>query len=428
MKKLLLSSIVVTIIYCSLPIVLWANDTIAHSAIIVSNEHVTQRNSYEVMKAMYEANGRHFQDPRAPRFLFLDRKGRVALGIGGYVKVTSSFDIAGIADNSDFITASIPTPPQPDMRNQFLMDASTSRLFFKLVGRNTSVGDFTVYIESDFRGVGAGYYGMRLRQAYVELWHIKAGRTWSTFCDVAAIPPTIDFQGPSGSVLAMSTSLQYNKIINKHWSMTFGIEMPSATYTIHPQYNASIHQRVPDLPSHYQYEWNNGESHIRLSNLMRMLSYRNLVADKNKLAICWATQLSGMIKLSPHFKVYYQGSYGQGYASYLNDLSGYGYDLIPDEHNGTMKAPYALGVTAGLQYTIRNGLFMSAAYSQCRLMDENTLPGDAYHYGQYVVANAFYSPFSNCLIGIEYLYGNRHNRDNTSGNAHRINAMIQYHF
>jgi hypothetical protein len=429
MNKHLLSGIILATISCILPKTSIANDsTTLHSAIVVSHENATTHNSNEVIKAMYEANGRHFQDPRAPRFLFLDRKGRVALGIGGYVKVTGSFDIAGIANNTDFITAAIPTPPQPDMRSQFQMDASTSRIFFKLVGRNTAVGNFTVYIESDFRGVAPGYYGMRLRQAYIELGYIKAGRGWSTFCDVAAIPPTIDFQGPSGSVIAMNTMLQYAPKINEHWRTAIAVEMPTATYTLHPNYNASIHQRVPDIPSFVQYSWDNGSSHIRLSNIIRMLSYRNLVSAKNKIALGWATQLSGMIRLSPHFTIYYQGAYGKGIASYFNDLGGYGYDLIPDERNGAMLAPYAMGVVGGVQYTIRPGLFLSAAYSQCRLFMEATLPDDAYHYGQYVVANAFYTPFNNCQIGIEYLYGNRHNYNNTSGNARRINAMIQYNF
>ncbi len=430
MRRILLLGMVIIAIDCLHPFMSHANDsTTVHSAIVESNEHATShRNTYAVMKAMYEANGRHFQDPRAPRFLFLDRKGRVALGIGGYAKVTTSFGLAGIADNIDFVTATIPVPSQPDMRSKFQMDASTSRLFFKLVGRNTTVGDFTVYIEGDFRGMNVGYYGMRLRQAYIELWRFKVGRGWSTFCDVAAIPPTIDFQGPSGSIIAMSTMLQYIKPIGKHWSIAYAVEMPSATYTTHPHYNATIHQRVPDLPSYYQYEWDNGASHIRLSNLLRMLSYRNLISESNKIVVCWATQLSGMIKMSPHFTLYYQGSYGKGYASYLNDLSGYGYDLIPAERNGAMTAPYAIGLTGGVQYTIKQGLFLSAAYSQCRLLNDKNLSDEAYHYGQYVVANAFYTPFNNCQIGIEYLYGNRHNRDNGSGNAHRINAMIQYNF
>ena len=430
MKKVFLSTtLVVASCLAGMAQVVY-NDTIHHrSAVVVSTEqNNTENNAYEIMKAMYEANGRHFQDPRAPRFLFLDRKGRVALGIGGYVKGTMSVDMGGIANSPDFITAAIPTPPQPDMRNQFRMDASTSRLFFKLVGRNKVVGEFTVYIESDFRGTSAGFYGMRLRQAYIQLWRFRVGRTWSTFCDVIAAPPTIDFQGPSGSVLAMNTVLQYIQPIGKNWEMVMAVETPSATYTTLPHYCDAISQRVPDIPSYIQFKWDNGQSHIRLSNLLRMLSYRNLVSDKNQFSICWATQLSSVIRASQHFTLFLQGAYGRGYGDYLNDLSGYGYDLIPGEHNGTMVAPYALGLVGGVQYTIRPGLFVSAAYSQCRLYDEPSLSATAYRYAQYVVANAFYSPFPNCQIGIEYLYGNRHNYNNISGSAHRINTMIQYNF
>ncbi len=399
------------------------------TAIVVSNENDdVKNNSYEVMKAMYEANGLHFQDPRAPRFLFLDRKGRVALGIGGYVKATMSADVAGISPNPDFVTYSIPTPPQPDMRSQFQMDASTSRLFFKLVGRNTAVGDFSVYIESDFRGTAAGYYGMRLRKAYIDFWRLRIGRAWSTFTDVASLPPTIDFQGPSGTAIAMNTMLQYLQPLGNHWKMAIAVEVATPSYTTRQQYNRFINQRIPDVPSFVQYEWDEGNSHIRLSNLFRALSYRNLVADKNKYVIGWATQLSGVIKASSHFTLYFQGSYGRGYATYLNDLGGNGFDLVSGEHNGGMVAPYAMGVVGGVQYTIIPGLFVSASYSQCRLFDEPTMASTTYHYAQYVVANAFYSPFANCQIGIEYLYGNRRNYNDVSGDAHRINAMIQYNF
>ena len=86
-----------------------------------------------LIRKMYEANGQHFQDPRAARFLFMDKEGKVALGIGGYVKGTMSVDMDGISDNLDFVTYDISAPSQADMRNQFQMDASTSRIFLKLV-------------------------------------------------------------------------------------------------------------------------------------------------------------------------------------------------------------------------------------------------------------------------------------------------------
>lgn len=400
-------------------------DTIRPSVIFTDESYPSDN---ETIKAIYEANGLHFQDPRAPRFLFLDRKGRVALGIGGYVKGTVSVDMDGIANNLDFVTADIPVPKRPDMRNQFQMDASTSRIFLKLVGKRTPVGDFTVYLESDFRGQDVGSYDMRLRQAYIQLGKIRAGKAWSTFCDPAAAPPTIDFEGPSGTVCARNVMIQYNQKLNKYWSFAAAIEAPSATYTTIPNESESIKQRIPDIPVYLQYEWGEGQSHIRLSGLLRALSYRNLITSQNRYAIGWAAQLSGMVTASPQITFYYQAAYGRGYADYLNDLGGVGYDLIPNEEKGKLTAPYALGVVGGVQYNICKDFFVSASYSQCRMYDQKSISSSAYKYGQYVVANAFYTPFNNCQVGIEYLYGNRHNCDHASGSAHRLNAMIQYNF
>ena len=400
-------------------------DTVWTSVIVTDKPQTTDK---KVIKAMYEANGKHFQDPRAPRFHFMDRKGKVALGIGGYVKGTVSVDIDGISDNLDFVTADIPAPKQPDMRNQFLMDASTSRLFLKLVGANTAIGNFTAYVETDFRSKNGHQYDLRLRQAYIRLGNLLFGRARSTFADGAASPPTIDFEGPSGSVSKKNTMIQYKQQIDKNWSFAASIESPSESYTVKKEQSEAIKQRMPDIPAYLQYQWDEGKSHIRLSGLFRALSYRNLVTAENKYAIGWAAQLSGMVAFTPRITFYYQAAYGKGYADYLNDLGGSGYDLIPDGDGGKLTAPYALGIVGGLQYNICKNFFVSASYSQCRLYDQASLDGSAYKYGDYVVANAFYSPFSNCQVGVEFLYGNRHNHDHTSGNAHRLNAMIQYNF
>ena len=381
-----------------------------------------------LIRKMYESNGQHFQDPRAPRFLFIDREGKVALGIGGYVKGTMSVDMDGISDNLDFVTADIPAPPQTDMRNQFQMDASTSRIFLKMVGSNTSIGDFTVYLESDFRGKNGHQYDLRLRQAFIQFGGWKVGKARTTFADAAACPPTIDFEGPSGSVSTKNTMIQFSHQFGKHWSTAMAIETPSASYTTDKNLSESIKQRIPDIPTYVQYAWDGGKSHIRLSNLFRFLSYRNLEQGDNKFAFGWASQLSGMITFSPHWKLYYPAAYGKGYADYLNDLGGAGYDLIPDGDSGNLLAPYALGLVGGIQYNIHKNLFLSASFSQCRLYADDNLQGTDYRYGQYVAANVFYEPITNCMVGFEYLYGNRHNIDGTSGDAHRINAMIQYHF
>lgn len=73
-------------------------------------------------------------------FLLMDRKGKFALGIGGYVRATAEYDFGGIVDDIDFIPAFIPNSSK--IKNQFQMDANTSTIFLKLVGHTKLLGDF----------------------------------------------------------------------------------------------------------------------------------------------------------------------------------------------------------------------------------------------------------------------------------------------
>lgn len=62
----------------------------------------------EIIRIMNESQLTYIHEPQAPRFLLTDRKGKFALGIGGYVRATAEYDFGGIVDNIDFIPAYIP--------------------------------------------------------------------------------------------------------------------------------------------------------------------------------------------------------------------------------------------------------------------------------------------------------------------------------
>jgi hypothetical protein len=58
----------------------------------------------------------------------------------------------------------------------------------------------------------------------------------------------------------------------------------------------------------------------------------------------------------------------------------------------------------------------------------NTLPGSTYETATYYSANLIWLPVERMGVGIEYLYGTRENKDGQSGEAHRLQAAIQYKF
>lgn len=109
----------------------------------------------EIIRIMNETQNPRFHEPKAPRFLLTDRKGKFALGIGGYVKLAAEYDFGGISDNIDFYPAMIPGKGQSYVRNQFQMDATTSTVFLKLVGHTRLLAILSSIPPATSAGAGA---------------------------------------------------------------------------------------------------------------------------------------------------------------------------------------------------------------------------------------------------------------------------------
>lgn len=385
-------------------------------------------NAGALVAVLYDTRGLHFTDPSAPRFLFLDREGKVALGIGGYLKGTIQYDFGGaIDDGASFDTYDIPVPNNPAQRNQFYANANHSTIFLDLVGRSARFGFYRLYMQTEFSGGSRTDYGLALRQAYLKVGYVTAGLANSTFVDAEAGTPGIDDQGPAGEVSQKNILANYAPRFSDHISGAIGIEMPSVSYT-NSTSTEKINQRVPDIPAYVQYEWGGGTSHVRLSGLLRNLSYRDLATARNRFVTGWAVQLSGIAHLTKDFYVYYQGAYGHGYAAYVNDLKDNGFDLAYSETEGKMIAPAMSNYEFGARYDLTSNCFMTLAYSEARTYKQGYRGGDTYKSGRYLAVNAFYKPFPDLTVGAEYLYGRRKNYSGETGRANRIMALLQYTF
>ena len=380
----------------------------------------------EMMAILYDTKDLHFQDPGAPRFLFLDREGNTALGIGGYVEGVVSYDFCGAIDNYGFPTFDIPVPYDPSLRNKFGASANHSTIFLQLV-RRTRLGLLSAYVQTNFTG-NNGAYGVTVKQAYVKLGYVTAGLTRSTFQDGPSGLPTIEYAGPSGAISCKNVLLQYAPNLSRHVKVAVSVENPSASYTTLSGENEEINQRVPDIPAYIQYSWGKGGgSHIRLSGIMRNLSYRNLETGKNHFVTGYGVQLSGLANLNNFVTLYYQGAYGKGIARYVNDLSGEGYDLIYGA-GGKMTAPGTLSLVGGAQVNINKNLFVSSGYCLNRVYNQEALGGDAYRRANYAVVNAFYTFAEDFQLGVEYVHGIRRNMNGESNSANRIEAMMKFSF
>lgn len=381
----------------------------------------------EVLGVFYSREDLAFSDPDAPRFLLVDREGKIVFGLGGQLYATASYDFDGSVDGNGFTTYDIPTPNTAASRQRFGGDLSHSSLFAKLVGKSDKLGMYQVYFQANFTGNNGGY-GFKLKQAYVTLHNFTAGLANSTFVDGASQAPTIDPQGPSGEIGQKNILFRYTTPSYKGFKAAASIEIPSTTFTLSPT-TESISNRVPDIPVYIQYSWASGQ-HVRASAIFRDMAYRNLKTGKNKLQPGWGVQLSTITDLDPFGVLQFFGhiAYGEGIGTYMNDLGGSGYDLVPGKKPGELIAPKMMGWTTGLYINVTKKMFFTGAFSREQVYDLSNMGGDAYRYGQYAYANGYYQVDSNFRVGAEYIHGWRKDYNNTTGTANRLNVLLQYSF
>lgn len=392
----------------------------------------TNAPSVEIYNIFINNAPKAFNVAGAPRFAIEGKNKQFYLGVGGYVKTTGSFDWGNpITSATNFTTSSIPMHPIKGNGGLLQFSAATSNLFANFVAMPGSKHQVGVYISANFLGEG---YGLDLQFAYMKYRGITAGYNYTLFCDVAAAPATIDYENAPGLTIVPNAVIDYEYVINPTWSVAIGAELPITSITP-DNYTYAVNQRIPDIPAYVQYNWDKGNSWLRLSAIMRNMQYRDVVANKNQNATGWGVKASGSAAITKKLTTFYQAAYGKGISSYFQDTYGLNLDLVPDQsQNGKLSTSKAWGGYFTLQYTFSPKVFASTTFSQIRnytpeYNTKNATPwGTQYKYAQYVVSNVFWNITPYLQTGVEYLWGRRVNMDELSRHNNRLQAMLQLSF
>ena len=94
------------------------------------------------ISVFYYDQFRHFSDPAAPYFLFLSKDSKLAMGIGGAVRMRAYYDWDGAIPSSGFAPYLIPMDPQPEHKRHFDTTPSGTCLFFRVIGSNKALGEY----------------------------------------------------------------------------------------------------------------------------------------------------------------------------------------------------------------------------------------------------------------------------------------------
>lgn len=401
-------------------------DNRSHEENVVTTVGNEKTDSKDVEKAFKSVAPQSPNENGLPRFAIVGKDDKFYLGIGGQLLAEGVFDWGDQMPSPVLMTPSSITPATPGNGANTRFGWQSSSIYMNFVAMPGSSDQIGLFFKANFMGNNNNFNVYHL---YAKYRGLTIGYTTSAFTDAAAEPMTIDFEGPNG--------YPYNTLFTAYWTQKFtknvsgaiGIDAPSASITTGSETN-SVNQRIPAIPMFLQYGWADGASHIRLSGIIRPIQYRNLAGGVNKTIVGGGVQFSGMTNIVGGLSFQFNGAYGKGIGSYLQDDNGLGLDAVTTSDDGKMEAVTSMGLTGGLSYQFSPKLTANLVYSHLT----NWMPegaeetGNTYRYGDYCAANLVYAFNKFLSAGIEYDYGHRKALDGTGLHTNRVQAQLAVTF
>ncbi len=353
----------------------------------------------------------------------------------GYVKLdslASKYKNGEIADGSagrDFyIPATIPVGGADEDVD---LDAHVKQSRF-IFGADSSAADGSPIIsrlEVDLFGSALGdervtnTYGVQLRQAYVQYKHWLVGQSWSNFQDVAALPDTADFIGPTdGTVFVRQPQVRY---IAGNWS--FSAENPETTITPFGGGTriSSDDNDIPDLTAVYMYKLRNG--YLRASGLARQLKLETIgtgaaVDDTRYTA---ALSVSGKINFGAN-DLRFMVTGGEGIGRYVGVNFANDAVLTPD---GKLRAISGWAAFAAWRQSWSSRVSNTLMVSASDYDNDIRFTGGAANKSTFSVAvNTIFTLAPKLDIGVELRHASREIENGSSGELLRLQGFARYSF
>lgn len=361
--------------------------------------------------------------------------GNTEFNLGGYIKLDAIYsdykdgDPGGGSLGRDFYIPSL-TPTSGNSTTVMDYHARQTRLFIKT---STDLGghNLSSYLEMDFMVTNdssaneriSNSYNPRLRHAFLKFDNWLFGQTWSTFQDVAALPESVDFIGPTdGVVFVRQAQIRYS-----HGNFDVALENPETTIT--PNGGGarivSDDNTAPDLVARYTHKADWG--HLTLAGLLRSLDCDGCDAggtvDDNITA--GGLALTGKYMLGKddiRFGLY--GGSGLGRYVALNALNDAAIDA-----NGDLEAIDSSGGFVAYRHLWNKKLRSTFQYSLFSGDADTNLTGtDVVSSTSRGSINLLYSPVDSFTYGIEYSRANNELESGAEGSMDRLQFMAKYSF
>ncbi len=341
----------------------------------------------------------------------------------GYVKFNTYYDYNGLKSTEGFLTYEIPVDPHLNKNYTGLYaGARQSRLGLE-TRVSTRIGLIKTYIEGDFAG-SAYPLAFRLRHAYGQIGYWTLGHTWSTFTDLAAIPRTVDLEGPNSGVFVRHGLIRYERRSDDDLEWGVSLENPRKDF-VNPYDSLGIDlQQSFDIAGRLRME--PGDlGHFQFAVLFREIFYSHPTGPQYISGLGF--QVSGSLNVGEKSHFSFQAVYGNAISRYITTLEGRGLDVYP-RSDGIMDPIRSSGSYLAYEYFWRSKWSFSAITGMVYLWYPRDQPDDAFRSSYYGSVNSFWEPIDILRVGVELSVGNRRNQDRQSGTASRLQFAAIFFF
>lgn len=371
-----------------------------------------------------------------------DAEEQKTMDIYGFIMMDAGYNMDQI--HPDWFDV-IRTTKLPAYENQygsngnFYFSVRQTRLGFKNYFQ-TPLGELMTQFEFEMFGTGvdAGQTTMRLRHAYAELGEFGVGQYWSPFMDIDVFPNTVEYWGPPG--MAFFRNVQFRWMpIKGETRLTLALERPGASadqgiYAGRVELEGVVPKfAFADFSAEYRRAMDWG--YLEIAGIGRRIEWKDQNQDSLDLtgeALGWGLNLSTNIKIGGSNVIRGSVVYGEGIENYMNDAP---VDVGIENNGDDPVRPVrgvplpVLGIVAFLDHKWSDLLSTSIGYSMIEIENSDAQSDDAFHTGQYAIANLMYYPVANAMMGVEFQYGDRANfRDGYNSSITKIQFSFKYNF
>ena len=357
--------------------------------------------------------------------------------ISGYVKADFIYDLNQGQGGSIGASTLVMMPPNP--QDKFQAHARQSRVKIS-TSTPTPLGDLNTVIETDFFGAGGNQnqsnsYGLRLRNAYVQIGGLLAGQYWTNFGTLNAVPGTLDFSGPSGYTFIRQAQVRWTQSIDDKLKFAVSLENPEANQRaclvaacfLRPGPGApgtsKFLDRLPDgvLALEYNDDW----GQVRFSVLGRQLT----TPDGRQSALGYGINIGGTFAAWPGGNILANFTYGDGIGRYLYDGVGEGafYGPMPGSAGPVLETKSAYGIVLGANHKFTDTVMGQFAWGHHEIEDAMRLLA-AFKSVTTLHASLFWSPLSRLTFGGEVIYYERENANGAQIDNIRLQTSVQVSF